>query len=366
MRSEVIRGGAVRGSRHTSGHRRGRRIAIVGAVGTILLGAACASPPDKATSAGSGEASLTYLNTLPIESLTYAPELVADTKGFFKAEGVKVDFQFVNGTPPAIAAVMSGKGQLTRAGDADVIKSIATKNAKVVNVGTVQKGGATIRIVSSKKHPINTVADLRGKTIGESALGGTTEGLLTLLLSSAGMKLSDVHQQVVGLSAGTFSLIQKGRLDGFMPSLDTATQLKATHKDAVVFDLSKHIAAGSQAYITSTAQAGDAKKQDAIKRYLRAIKSAIKFITEDKADGYAKTMKAVATKYHVPAFDQPDVTRAALDGYVASWTSGGADKAVQTDHERWSATYQEMVKAGTVRGGLKPDTWVDDRMAPTN
>src|SRR5689334_22683635 len=40
-------------------------------------------------------------------SLTYAPELVADTKGFFKAAGV--NFQFVNGTPPAIAAIMSGR-----------------------------------------------------------------------------------------------------------------------------------------------------------------------------------------------------------------------------------------------------------------
>ncbi|GHJ40907.1 hypothetical protein Sm713_65160 [Streptomyces sp. TS71-3] len=340
-----------------------------GMVGVGLLASGCADPAGGAGAAGSaggGTATLTYLNTLPIETLTYAPELVADTKGFFAAQHVKVDFQFVNGTPPAIAAVMSGRGQLTRAGDADIIKSIVTKGAKITNVGTVQKGGATIRIVSDTRSAVRKPADLRGKTIGESALGGTTEGLLTLLLSSAGMKLSDLHQQVVPLSAGTFSLVQKGRLDGFMPSLDTATALKAAHKDAVTFDLSKYIAAGSQAYITSPAQAGDPKTRDAIHRYLRAIKSAIQFIVADQKDGYAKTMKAIGTKYHVPAFDQPEVAKASLDGYVASWTYGGADGAVQTDHKRWKAVYGEMVKAGMVPGGKDPEQWVDDRMSPAS
>lgn len=344
----------------------GRRVAVAAAVGAVLVASGCAGPSGTGSKAASGEVSLTYLNTLPIESLTYAPDLLAETMGYFKKEGVHVNFQFVNGTPPAIASVMSGKGQLTRAGDADIMKSIATKNAKIVNVGTVQKGGATIRIVSDRKNPINSPADLRGKTIGESALGGTTEGLLTLLLSSEGMKLSDVHQQVVGLSAGTFSLVQRGRLDGFMPSLDTATQLKATYKDAVAYDMSKVLAAGSQAYITSTAQAKDAKTQKAINRYLRAIKSAIAFITADKANGYAKTMKSIATKYHVAAFGKPDVARASLDGYVDSWTYGGADKAVQTDHTRWSNAYREMTKARMVPGGLDPEKWLDDTMAPTS
>jgi NitT/TauT family transport system substrate-binding protein len=309
--------------------------------------------------------SLTYLNTLPIESLTYATELVADTKGYFKAEGVNVDFQFVNGTPPAIAAVMSGKGALTRAGDTDIIKSIVTKDAQVLNVGAVQKGGTTIRIVSSKRNPIANPADLRGKVIGESALGGTTEGILNLVLNQAGMKITDVKQQVVGLSAGVFNLVQDGRIDGYMTSLDTALQLQAGQPDAVILDPSKFIASGSQDYITSTAQSKDPAKQDAIRRYLKAIKSAIVFMAGDQASGFAETIKSISTKYKVPAFADKAVTKASLDGYLASWTAaGGLDKAVQVDDTKWAATYDEMVKAAVVPGGKDPHGWIDDQLAP--
>lgn len=250
---------------------------------------------------------------------TYAPELIADTKGFFSVAGVHVNFQFVNGTPPAIAAIMPGQAELTGAGDSDIIRSIAT-------MGAVQKGGTTIRIVSGKRNPIATPQDLRGKVIGEAALGGTTEGILSLLLSSAHMQLSDVKQQVVGMSAGVFNLVREGRLDGYMLSLDTALQLQATQPDAVILDPSKYIAAGSQDYITSVAQDADPAKKEAIWGYLKAIRSAIEFIAQDKANGYAETIKAISTKYKVPAFADQQATKAALDAYCppgppVEWTT---------------------------------------------
>lgn len=343
--------------------RKLRPAAVVASAGLrATLASACATPPGAGNTPGA--VSLTYLNTLPLESLTYAPELVADTKGFFAAAGVNVDFQFVNGTPPAIAAIMSGKGALSRAGDSDIIKSIANKGAQVVNVGAVQKGGTTIRIVSSRRDPIATPEDLRGKVIGEAALGGTTEGILSLLLSQARMRVSDVKQQVVGMSAGVFNLVQQGRLDGYMLSLDTALQLQATDPDVVVLDPSKYIAAGSQDYITSSAQDKEPAKQDAIKRYLKAIQSAVQFLAQDKATGYAETIKAISSKYKVPAFADQQATKAALDAYLETWTAGGLDKAVQVDPDGWAETYRELAAAGLVRDGQDPAQWVDDTLAP--
>lgn len=342
---------------------RGRKI-VVAAVAAALALSSCASPPGAGPGAGGGAASLTYLNTLPLESLTYAPELVADTKGFFTAAGVRVNFQFVNGTPPAIAAIMSGQGELTRAGDSDIIKSVATKGAQVVTVGAAQKGGTTIRIVSSRRNPIATPQDLRGKVLGEAALGGTTEGILTLLLSQAHVQVADVKQQVVGMSAGVFNLVRSGRLDGYMLSLDTALQLQATEPDVVVLDPTKYIAAGSQDYLTSPAQAKDPAKRDAITRYLRAIRSAIQFIAQDQADGYAQTIKTISAKYKVPVFADPQATKAALDAYLKAWTAGGADNAVQVDDGAWAETYQELVTAGAVPAGRNPADWVDDTLAP--
>ncbi|MBE1488507.1 ABC transporter substrate-binding protein [Plantactinospora soyae] len=352
MLSKLISAGRIRSHR-----RYGARGALALVLSGSLALAGCGGSAAQ-ESTDTGLKKVTYLNTLPLESLTYAPELIADTNGYFKAEGLDVNFQYVNGTPPAIAAVMSGNGLLTRAGDTDIMRSIGDKNAQIVNVGTVQKGGTTIRVVSSKRNQITNAAELRGKTIGQSALGGTTEGILVLVLASQGMKLTDVEQQVVGLSAGTFNLVQGGRLDGFMTSLDTSLQVRADHPDAILLDPSEYTAAGTQAYITSTEQAKDPARQDEIQRYLRAIKSAIRFITEDKADGYADTIKLISGKYKVPSFANPDVAKAALDTYVTTWTAGGVETAAQTDPARWSATYQELVKAGLLGGGKDPLQWL--------
>ncbi|GAA3731288.1 hypothetical protein GCM10022225_11400 [Plantactinospora mayteni] len=359
MRSNPIFSGETRSRR-----RPGTRAALALLLSTSLALSACGGGSEP-SQAGGELKKVTYLNTLPLESLTYAPELVADTNGYFKAEGLDVDFQYINGTPPAVAAVMSGKGLLTRAGDTDIMRSISDKNAQIVNVGAVQKGGTTIRIISSRRNPITNAADLRGKTIGQSALGGTTEGILVLVLASQGMKLTDVKQQVAALSAGTFNLVRNGRLDGYMTSLDTALQVQADHPDdAVLLDPSQYTAAGTQAYVTSVEQAKDPARQDEIQRYLRAIKSAVRFIAEDRADGYADTIKLISGKYKVPSFANPEVARAALDTYVATWTAGGVETAVQTDRSRWSSTYQELVSAGLLGGGKDPSQWIDDRNAP--
>ncbi|MGP4015895.1 ABC transporter substrate-binding protein [Saccharopolyspora sp. 5N708] len=362
MTSELTRTG---GTRPRSRYAHRARIVLALVLGAVLAAGACGTGAQSGSANGPVQ-EMTYLNTLPIESLTYAPELIADTNGYFAAQGLRVNFQYINGTPAATAAIMSGQGVLTRAGDTDIINSISSKGARVVNVGTGQKGGTTIRIVSSKRKPIATPADLRGKVIGEAALGGTTEGILTLVLNSAGMRISDVQQQVVGMSSGVFNLVQAGRLDGYMVSMDTALQLQASQPDAVILDPSQYIAAGSQAYITSTEQSADPAKRDQIQRYLRAIKSAIQFIADDQRNGYANTIRLISDKYRVPVFSDPAVTRASLDAYLQTWTFGGIDKAVQVDDARWTQTYDEMVAAGMVAGGANPREWIDGRLAPTS
>ncbi len=124
-----------------------------------------------------------------------------------------------------------------------------------------------------------------------------------------------------------FDLVNTGRVDAFIVSLDTAMLLQATRPEAVVYDPNDAISAGSQIYATSTATAADPAEQDKLRRYLAAIADATAFIAADEAAGFTETMQLIGSKYQVSTLDWPEVARAALAAYVDGYARGpGPDR----------------------------------------
>lgn len=318
-------------------------------------------------SAGASKAALevmTFLNVIPLPSISNAPELIAETGGFFKKHGLKVEFQATQGSPPAIQTLIAGSALMTKIGDIETIIAIAGKNAPLVNLGEVEKKGL-LRFMSSKSKPLMKPEDFRGVTMGLPSLGGTSEKTLNLVLASAGIPESAVKRQVVGLAPGVFELVKSGRIAGYVVSLDTSLALLAQQPDAVAFAPSEFITAGSQLYATSAKQIEDPQKQDQIRRFLKAIADAIHFISDDEKNGFKETMRLMGSKYEVPVLKNPAVAAGALKLFVESWTADGADKVVQTNPKTWQAAYDEMVKSKLAPAGLDPSKWMTDKVAPT-
>lgn len=353
------------------GPRRLGRWVAVGLLATLVT--ACGggstsgsgSGGDSGSGGGSGGGTdeVTFLNILPMESLTYTPEMVADACGHFKEQGLNVTFETTQGSAQAIQTVIAGSALLARVGDIEAIIAAADKNAPVSNVGTVQHR-QSIRIVSSTRAPIKDADDFRGKLIGIPSEGGTSEITLDLVLNSAGINPEDVNRQVVGLTPGVFNLVKSGRIDAYVVSLDTAVALKQQQPDAVIFNPSEAINAGAQLYLTSQQQLEDPQAADMTKRYLAAIHSAVQSVVEDESNGFKKTMECISSKYNVPTLDTPKVARESLSSYVDIWTANGSDWIVKTKPEQWQVTYQEMVSAGLVDEGMDPQNWYTNELAP--
>jgi NitT/TauT family transport system substrate-binding protein len=341
---------------------RHRPAAVLGLCGALLVACGGSDPAGDPSGAGAGQ-SVTFLNILPVESLSFAPELLAQTGGQFAAHGLTVKFETTQGSAPAIQTIIAGSALITRVGDIETVLAAGGKNAPIVNIGTVTKR-APIRIVSSKRAPITKAADFQGKLVGIPSEGGTSSITVDLVVASAGIEPASVRRQVVGLAPGVFNLVQAGRIDAYVVSLDTAVALAQQQPDAVVFDPADAISSGGQLYLTSKRQAEDPAKQDQLRRYLRAIQAAIRFIIKDQANGFAETMRLIGSRYDVPALKTPEVARESLNGYVESWTAEGADTLVQTSPDTWRATYQEMVAARLIDAGKAPADWFTDRFAP--
>src|SRR4051812_15670470 len=351
-------------ARRTGRGRPWRTLLVAGLASTLLV--ACGGGGDSASGSDSGRGSSggvqegTFLNILPLASLTFTPDLVADSCGYFEKHGLKVTFETTQGSPPAIQTVLAGKALLTRIGDLEVMQANGAKNADLLAVGTVNKT-TTIRFVSAKSDPLNSAEDLKGRLMGTPSAGGTSEQLLKLTAASAGISPDDVKTQVVGLAPGVFDLVTSGRIGGYVVSLDTASLLAAQQPEAVIYDPSEAIKSGGQVYVTSQDQAKDKKKQDQLRRYLAAISDVITFVQKDAANDFSGTLKCLQ-KYDIAALKDPAVAKAALNEYVTSWTQGGV---LSTDEQTWQAVYKENVGSDFVPSGKDPSQWFTNDYVPS-
>ncbi len=340
---------SVRGAR-----RVGRTCAAVLAICAVL--AACGG-----NDGGDAGEPVTFLNVLPMESLSFAPEMIADTRGLFEARGLDVTFEATQGSAPAIQTVLAGGAQLTRIGDIETMIAAGERNAPLLAFGEPIHTG-TIRMISTEASPVTRAEQFRGRLVGTPSEGGTSSITLDLVAGSAGVPPEEVSRQVVGLSPGVFDLLTSGRVDSYIVSLDTSVLLDHTRPETVVYDPNQDIDAGAQMYVTSAAQMADPQTRDRLERYASAVEEAMQFIVDDEANGFAETMRLIDSGYEVPALGDPEVAKAALAAYVDAYTSG--DTLLGISPQRWQAAYDEIVGIGQLPPGLDPAAWLDTTLTP--
>jgi NitT/TauT family transport system substrate-binding protein len=339
-RREVLRGSA----------------AALAAAGSGVLLPSCGT--DESAAPGT---ELTFLAVLPLTTLTFAPELLADAGGYFADLGLTVSFQSTRGTAQAIQLVLADAAPLTRIGQIEAVSHAANRGAPIMNVGTVVKE-STIRIVSSTQAPLREPRDFPGKTIGIPSEGGEAETTLDLLLASSDVDPAQVARQVVGVGPGVFNLVEQGRIAGFIVSIDTAKILERQIEGVTVLRPGEFIDAGAQVYMASVD--GLAQHREIIRKYLAAIGGALDFMIADES--FAATLEMMRKKYKVATLDDDAVAKDSLREYVEVWTAEGRDNVLRTVPESWRRGYDELVRAGRVEAGKDPSMWFTNELVPSS
>lgn len=202
--------------------------------GTALAAAALAAPALRAQNrpektklaiAVGGKASFYYL-----------PLTLAEQLGYFKAEGLEVEISDFAGGARALQAVVGGS--------ADVVSGAYEHTINLQNKGQVFQAfvlqGRAPQIalgISNKTLPgYKSVADLKGKKIGVTAPGSSTNMMANLVLSRAGIKAGDVSFIGVGTSAGALTALRSGQIDAICNIDPVMTMLEQKGDVRVVFD----------------------------------------------------------------------------------------------------------------------------------
>jgi NitT/TauT family transport system substrate-binding protein len=325
------------------------------AAGPAVL-AACGSP----AASGGGDGRLTFLSPLPLETLALALEQLAVAGGHFKKHGLDVHLQAAKGTPQAMQTLLSGIAPVARVGQIDIMTAITDSNQPLVNIATCFRTSA-LRFVYSKERPLSRPEDMLGKTMGVPSEGGTSDKVVSLVLAGAGLDPKRTKRQVVGLTPGTFNLVQRGRLAGYVVSIDTANILTSQNPDAGVFDPTRYVKADSQVYVTTK----DAlqKQGDNLRAFLAGIRDAMAAMVAEKT--FDATLKQLRDTYSYATLENDRIAKASLTMLRDSWTGRDPSRPLLvTDQNAWAAGYKELTDAGLVKTGGDPASWFDNGLLP--
>ncbi|MGH3389433.1 MAG: ABC transporter substrate-binding protein, partial [Actinomadura sp.] len=241
----------------------------------------------------------------------------------------------------------------SRIGAIETVLHNAKAGAPLVNIG-MQWRKSPLGFVSSPDNALREPADWRGKTMGIPSKGGTSELTFDLMLASAGVPLDSVKRQVTGFSVGTYDLIEKGRVDGFVAGSVENVLFPIQKPEAVLVDPSKWVEEG-QCYATSQRQL--AENRDVLQAYMNVVKATMQDVQNDKSSNYKNILAAIRKKHDFEELKDDKVAQAIIQGQVDAWSFGGEQTPLRTVPESWKKVYDQLVNAKIIEGGKNPQEW---------
>jgi NitT/TauT family transport system substrate-binding protein len=166
----------------------------------------------------------------------YLPLTIAEQLGYFQAEGLEVEISDFAGGSRALQAVVGGSADVVSGAYEHTI-NLQSKGQKFQAFVLQGRAPAISMGISPKAMPhYKTVADLKGKKIGISAPGSSTNMVANLILSRAGMKAADVSFIGVGTAAGALAALRSGQIDAMSNVDPVMTMLEQKGEIRIIAD----------------------------------------------------------------------------------------------------------------------------------
>ena len=179
--------------------------------------------------------------------LYYLPLTVAEQLGYFKAEGLDVTIVDFAGGSRALQAVVGGS--------ADVVSGAFEHTVNMQFKGQRMRAfvlqGAAPQIVlginPKTMAGYKALADLKGKKIGVTAPGSSTNVMLNFVLAKAGLKPSDVSVIGVGAGNGAVAAMRSGQIDA-ISNLDPVITLLQRSGDLKIISDTRVVAESEKVF----------------------------------------------------------------------------------------------------------------------
>jgi sulfonate transport system substrate-binding protein len=204
----------------------------VGPLARLLFAAAVLGLPATATRAAD-----VSLMVGGVEKQIYLPAMLAQQLGYYKDEGIDVELLSEPAGIEAADEMLAGavQGVIGFYDHTIELQSLGKYTESVVQLGLAP---GEYEVVSTRHPEIRSVADFKGKAIGVTGLGASTDFLTEYLLVRAGLKMSDITPLPVGAGDTLIAALQHDQIQAAMTTEPTVSRLLLTHQARVLIDAS--------------------------------------------------------------------------------------------------------------------------------
>jgi len=288
--------------------------------------------------------------------LYYLPLSIAESQGYFKAEGLDVTIVDFAGGSKALQAVVGGSADVV-SGAFEHTLLMQPKGIRLRAFALQGRAPQIVLGVNPKTMPgYRTVADLKGRKIGVTAPGSSTNVLANFVLAKAGLKPGDVSIIGVGAGSGAVAAMRAGQIDAIsnldpvITLLQRSGDLKIVSDTRIVAEADKAFGGPMPAGCMYAPQAFIDRNPATVQAIANAIVRADKWI---QGAGPADIVKAVPESYllgdravYIDAFL---ASKGALspDGLFPAEGAATALRALQSVDESMKTAHIDLAAAWT-------------------
>ena len=177
--------------------------------------------------------------------LYYLPLTIAESLGYFKAEGLDVTIVDFAGGSKALQAVVGGSADVV-SGAFEHTLIMQPKGIKLRAFALQGRAPQIVLGINPRTMPgFKSAADLKGKKIGVTAPGSSTNVLANFVLAKAGFKPADVSIIGVGAGSGAVAAMRSGQIDA-ISNLDPVITLLQRSGDLKIVSDTRIVAERSE------------------------------------------------------------------------------------------------------------------------
>ncbi|MBB4567999.1 ABC transporter substrate-binding protein [Rhizobium leucaenae] len=229
------------------------------------------------------------------EKQIYLPAKLAEGLGYFKDEGLDVELLNESAGVDAENQLLAGAVQGV-VGFYDHCVDLQAKGKFIESVVQFSRVPGEVELVSTKHPEIKSFADLKGKSVGVTGLGSSTNFLTLYMATKAGLTPADVTPVPVGAGQTFIAAMQQDAIQAGMTTEPTISRMLKTGEASVLVDL--RTLKGTEAALGGTYPAAslymdaawvDAHKED-VQKLANAFVKTLRFINTHSGAEIAEKM----------------------------------------------------------------------------
>ncbi|MFD9004645.1 ABC transporter substrate-binding protein [Streptomyces sp. NPDC059582] len=223
--------------------RKTARYAALAATGLLALSSLTGCADDAATassgsgSKGDGKGEQVKIMVGGLDKVIYLPAMLTQRLGYFDAEGLDVELLSEPAGVQAETALVSGQVQ-GAVGFYDHTLDLQVKGKAVESVVQFSHAPGEVEVVSTKAGgDISSPKDFKGKKLGVTGLGSSTDFLTKYLAVKNGVKVSEFTPVAVGAGPTFIAALQQGAIDGGMTTDPTVATILDKKAGEILLDM---------------------------------------------------------------------------------------------------------------------------------